>query len=136
MAQSFKEWYAKPENKKAISERRRKKYAEDSVYRQQVLHRSTISRALRNGGPTPEGYECCMAEAAEHLKITLWKLRWWRAQNYFPEPHIYKGMLWFNNNQLLLLKKLQVYIESVGARRSRSQQEDLDSVVSFIYANW
>lgn len=134
MSKAFKEWYA--ENKQAVSQKRKERYQNDPEYRQKVLARAAAHREKTGGESIPHGYSKCFADAAEHLGITLWQLRWWREKNYFPEPHDHQGKKWFTENQLALIGQLQSFLSGAGRRINRSERENLESLISLIYGNW
>src|SRR5438067_2075863 len=97
-------WYEA--NKQRISEERKKRYKEDSEYRQRLVQ---ASRRRRNGEktslapPMPEGL-ISFHEAAKRLGKGASTLRQWRRKMYFPEPKRYNRAPWFTENQVILLE--------------------------------
>jgi hypothetical protein len=135
MGKTFRDWYNGGGDKK-LSRERKERYANDPVYRQTVIDRAKAQRDKRVSEPPPLGYDFTMAEAAEHVGVTIWTLREWRKKNYFPEPMDYKGKKLFTNGQLTLLGKIKDFLTSCGTRMSKSHKEQLDNVVGLIYSNW
>lgn len=128
----FKSWYQK--NKERLAEKKRKRYQEDPEYRAKAMERS---KAQRKTTPTPitDGYSVSFAEAAKELGVSLWTLREWRKRNYFPEPKERNGRLWFTENQLMLLQKLQEFFVLNG-RIKEGTKEKMNELVSLLFANW
>src|SRR5436190_5809282 len=101
---SYQKWYE--QNKKQLSEKRRKRYAENSEYRQRVIE---ASRRRRSGEqsppvpPVPPDAPISFAQAADRLDRGKSTLREWRRNNYFPEPKYHNRGCWFTENQVILI---------------------------------
>src|SRR5438874_11423120 len=110
-------WYEA--NRQRISEERKKRYKEDSEYRERLVQ---AKRRRRNGEetspppPVPEGL-ISFQEAAKRLGKGASTLRQWRTKKYFPEPKLYNRAPWFTENQVVLLEKLKDSIKQYGKRR-------------------
>jgi hypothetical protein len=134
---SYQRWYE--QNKQRLSEERKKKYAENSEYRQRVIE---ASRRRRNGEetspapPVPPDAPISLAQAAGRLGIGTSTLREWRRLKYFPEPKRHNRAPWFTENQVMLLGKLKEYLQKYGKRRGPINLAQLKEVRAFIAANW
>lgn len=127
-------WYEK--NKKRLSEKRKKLYAEDPEYRQRALE---ASRRRRDGEPTPpkpSDAQISFAEAAERIGIGVSTLHEYRRKKLFPDPKHYCGRLWFNQKQVLLLKNLKEFFRAHGKKPWKIKLQRLKEVVASIWANW
>jgi hypothetical protein len=130
----FGKWYEK--NKDVLSAKRKERYQNDPVYRQQQLENRRRQLAKQRGvSPLDPAYTTTFSEAAEELGITLWRLRNWRNNSYFPEPHSYGKFLYFTDNQVGLLKKLAQFIAD-KPRLNADDKDKLQDLVQFIYGNW
>jgi DNA-binding transcriptional MerR regulator len=76
------------------------------------------------------------AETAESLGIGKSTLREWRRKRLFPEPKHHNGGLWFNHNQVSLLKELKAFFQKYSMRPGTIKQERLKEVRAVIDANW
>jgi len=126
-------WYEK--NKQRLSEKRAKRYREDSAYRAAALERSRHQRA----GKKPHvvaSTDVSFSQAAVAIGVSIWTLREWRRKNYFPEPLRRNGQLWFSPEQVERLRMLQHFFEVHGVRTTKQTKPDLESLVSLTYANW
>lgn len=129
---SWDAWYAA--NKQRLSEKRAKRYREDPAYREAALKRSRSQRAVKV--PVTDGYVISFNDVAREVGVTPWVLREWRKKDYFPEPRHRDGRLWFNKQQIELLKKLQEFFVEQGVRVSESKREALQGVTAWVYSNW
>ena len=131
----YRRWYAK--NKESLSEKRKKRYAEDPQYRERQLE---SSRRYRRGERTPktppDDAPISFGEAAERIGVSGSTLHEWRRKGYFPEPKHQNGRVWFSDRQILLLGGLKEVIRVYGKRRGKVKQEQLDQVRASISAGW
>lgn len=130
----FAKWYGN--NKEQLSDKRKERYHNDPVYRQQVLasrakHLEKI-RVLTSLNPA---YTTTFSEAAEELGITLWRMRNWRTNHYFPEPFQHGKFLYFTDSQVALLRKLNEFMGD-KPRLSKDDRHTLDDLTNFIFSNW
>jgi hypothetical protein len=132
----FCRWYEKNENKQRLSEKRKKRYAEDPEYRQRALEASRRRRQGKPNLPRPADAQISFAEAAERTGRSVPTLHVWRRKKYFPEPKHYGGRLCFNENQVLQLTKLKEVIRVYRNRRGNVKRGALKEAVSLIAANW
>jgi hypothetical protein len=129
---AFAKWYAK--NKERLSDKRKKRYAEDPEYRQRALENSRRRRRGESSLPTlPEGL-ISFTEAAERIGVGLSTLHEWRREEYFPEPKQHNGCLWFSQKQVLLLKDLKDRV--YGKRRWYMKLDRFKEVIKYTFANW
>jgi hypothetical protein len=132
----YRNWYEK--NKQGLSAKRKKRYAEDSEYRQRQLERS---RRRRSGELTPmtppEDAPISFAEAAERIGIDPSTLHHYRKKKYFPEPKRHNGRrLWFSEAQLVLLKNLKDFFRVHRKKAWKVKLARLKEVKDSIFANW
>lgn len=130
---TWDQWYA--QNKERLSEKRAKRYREDPEYRKAALERSRKQRIGKKVS-ADDGFGISFQQAAEKLDITIWVLREWRRKDYFPEPHHREGRLWFNGDQVSLLRRLKEFFETHGIRVVDTKRKALDETVSLVYSNW
>jgi predicted DNA-binding transcriptional regulator AlpA len=123
-------------NKQRLSEKRKKRYAEDSEYRQRALERSKRRRRGESILPNPADAQISFVQAAERTGISVSTLHEWRSKNYFPDPKLHNGRLWFSEKQVLLLKELKEVIRVYGKRRGKVKRDRLNEVIASIKANW
>lgn len=130
----FSTWYEK--NKEELSRKRKERYQTDPAYREAAL-RNRAKQIERQRGLSPLNpiYSTTFSEAAEELGITLWRLRNWRTNNYFPEPYSYGKFLYFTDNQMQLLRNIKEFIGD-KPRLTMEDKEKLGSIVNLIFANW
>ena len=130
-------WYQK--NKQRLSEKRKKRYAEDSEYRERALK---ASRRYRSGERTPPvsvvppDAPISLKEAARRLGKGASTVREWRRKKYFPEPRQHKRTYWLTEHQLTLIGKLKECLDVFGKRRGSIKDAQLKQVRAFISANW
>lgn len=129
----YEKWYQ--DNKASLSERRKKKYAEDKEYRQKAVQAARDYRASK-GAPKPDSYSLTFGDMAEALGVTLWTLRQWKEKNYYPSPLSHGGRLWFTEGQAGLLFKIAEFFKMHGPRVSGSAKSSLEDVTNLVYANW
>lgn len=132
----FSRWYKK--NREEFNRQRRNRYKTDPEYRKKMQEASRRTRS--NHGPgegRPEQYVVSLAQAAEILDVTIWTIRNWRRQEYFPEPYIDREGMWFTEPQLALLKGLHAYFVSNGIKRlTAAQRVEVGRISSEIYQHW
>lgn len=130
---SWDAWYAK--NKSRLSEKRARRYREDTAYREAALERSRKQRETKKVTVKDDNW-VSFNDAAVGLGITVWVLREWRRKDYFPEPARRQGRLWFTPPQVQLLQRLHEFFVAHGVRVTEANRQALEEVVSLIYANW
>jgi hypothetical protein len=130
---SWDAWYAK--NKTRLSEKRAKRYKEDTAYREAAKQRSRQQRELKKA-PVVGAHTVSFNEAAEQVGVTVWVMREWRRKNYFPEPTRRDGRLWFSPPQVGLIRQLHVFFQQHGTRVTASTHAELDNTVNLVFANW
>lgn len=131
---SYSQWYDK--NKRRLSEKRKKLYAEDPEYRRRQLE---SNKKRRRGEPTlqnPPGAPISFAQAAERTGIGVSTLHEWRRKKCFPEPKHHNCGLWFSEKQVLLLKDLKDFFRVNGRKPSNIKLERLKEVVASICVSW
>jgi hypothetical protein len=132
---NYSNWYQK--NKKALSEKRAKKYATNAQFRNAALERSRNQREKTvKVVVNTEGFDVSLSQAANQLGISIWVLREWRKKSYFPEPRFQAGKLWFKDYQVSLLSRLKDFFSTHGVRTSAVDRNDLNDLISLTYANW
>jgi hypothetical protein len=131
---NYRKWYLK--NKEAVSEKRKKRYAQDAEYRQRALEGSRRTRRGEQSLPIPPDTPISFAEAAARTGIGVSTLHEWRRKKYFPEPKLHSGRRWFSEKQVLLLKNLKEFLSKYGKRRWNVKQERLNEVTASISTNW
>lgn len=130
----FARWYE--EHKDELSQKRKQRYANDPEYRQKALDaRKKQLEANRGLSPLNPAYTTTFSEAAEELGITIWRLRNWRKNHYFPEPYPYGKFLYFTDRQMALLSKLNEFIGE-KPRLGKEDKGTLEELTNFIFANW
>jgi hypothetical protein len=133
MGFAYKKWY--DDNKQKLLDKRKKRYHEDATFREKQLDRSRKQREAKTE-PVKDGYVVPFSTAADHIGVTIWTLREWRKKDYFPEPKHRNRRLWFTDNQVLWLEKLQHFFIENGFRVSERKLKPLQELVGLIYANW
>lgn len=132
---AYQRWYAN--HKKELSEKRKKRYQEDPVYRQACLDRKAKQVEARRGPPVDPQYTHNLTQAAEELDVTLWALRSWRDKGYIPEPHAHHKGLYFTTAQVGLMKLLAKFFSEVGrASLTPEQEAEVQQISDLIRANW
>jgi hypothetical protein len=136
---NYSSWYEK--NKQRLSEKRKKRYAEDSEYRKRAREASRRYRGGERTPMTPPAHApFSFAEAAKCIDVGESTLREWHKEQFFPEPKRHNGRrLWFSNKQILLLKKLKDRVH--GKRRwymkvDRFKVDRFEEVIASTWANW
>ena len=130
----FRKWYE--QNRERLSAKRKKLYAENPEYRQRALE---ARKRRLSGEPVlaiPPDAPISLAQAAEHLGISISALRAWRRRKHFPEPTHHNRGLWFTEKQVLLLKKIKDFYKVYGKRSGQVKQELLNELVVSIAADW
>jgi hypothetical protein len=133
---AFGRWYDK--NKPVFNLSRRERYKTDPEYKKRVLDAARKARdERRKQNPKPEAYTTTLQGAADALDITIWTLRNWRTNEYFPEPLKFNGELWFTDAQVKLLTRIKDYLDKRNIKRlSVAQAEELYGIVKQIRAYW
>lgn len=132
---SFKEWYDNGGNKK-LSKKRKERYKNDPLYRQNAINKAADRRKLVKLVPPPDGYVCTLEDVAKRMGCSIWTVREWRRKNYFPEPLVHKGRMMFTEQQLLMLWKLFDFFLENGKRLKEADKDKLDNLVAIVYSNW
>lgn len=128
---AYAKWYAK--NRAVLSERRKKRYAEDPDYRARILKSAADTRAVERGSDNaPDGYQWNQTEVCSRLGIYSADLKRWRDQEFIPEPVEAKNQLMFTEEQVQLLDKLAKYF-ALGGKKDDAQRA---AITTEIYANW
>jgi predicted DNA-binding transcriptional regulator AlpA len=127
-------WYEN--NKQAVSEKRKKRYAEDAEYRQRIVE---ASRRRRLGEITPktppEDAPISFEQAAKRIGIGKTVLHDWHKKKYFPEPKRHNGRrLWFTEKQVRLLQYLKDRVH--GRRRCYGKVDRFKDVIAYVHENW
>jgi len=132
----FRKWYEP--NRERLSQKRKKRYAEDPEYRQRALEASKRYRGGERTLPKPPGAPISFAQAAELTGIGVSTLHEWRRKKCFPEPKKHHNRsLWFSEKQVGLLKNLKEFFRVYGKRRWNMTLDRLKKeVVASISANW
>jgi hypothetical protein len=134
---AFGKWYES--HKTDFNFERRNRYHNDPLYRQAVLAQARKSREERrkSGVVKPETYSWKLPDVASYLGITLWTLRNWRQNNYYPEPARYNSELWFTEQQVKLLGGIATYFQVHNIRRmSAIQKKEMEEIVAGVHSTW
>jgi hypothetical protein len=129
-----RKWYR--QNKERLSALRKKKYVEDSQYREQI--KAGVKRRRETGRvkSIPAG-SLCAKQAADQADITVARLRHWEEEHYFPEPRSEYGYCLFTCHQVLLLQELKQFFYKYGKRAWRTYHKAaLRELVASIKARW
>lgn len=130
----FSNWYEK--HKEELSAKRKHRYATDPEYRAKALARRAAQREkIREQSPVNPVYTKTFSDAAKELGISLWRLRNWRLNNYFPHPHSHGKFLYFTDFQVQLLQKINEFVGE-NPRLNAEEKEKMKELSDFIYANW
>lgn len=133
-AEYFSRWYE--QNAEALNAKRRERYHTDPEYKAKQLEnrRKQLERG-RSLSPLNPTYTKTFSEAAEELGISIWRLRNWRNNNYFPEPYPYGKFLYFTDRQVELLRGLTNFIGD-KPRLSAEDRAKMEDITNLIFANW
>ena len=131
---TFGKWYEK--HKQRLSEKRKKRYAQDPEYRQRALEASRRHRRGERTVPNPPGAPISFGQAAERTGIGVSTLHEWRKKKCFPEPKHHNRSLWFSEKQVLLLKHLKEFFRLNGRKPRKIKLDRLNQVIAFIFSNW
>jgi hypothetical protein len=126
-------WYE--DHKDDLRKTRKAKYDTDAEYKKAAKKRAADRRALLRL-PKPEGLDFTFDSVAAELGITVWSLRGWRKNEYYPEPQKFGGRMWFSSNQVGLLKELKDLIAKLGVRVGQSKRGLLEDMCNYVSANW
>src|SRR5437763_12353154 len=113
-------WYEA--NKQRISDERKKRYKEDSEYRERTVEASRRYRSGERTPPVPADAPVSISEAAERVDVGISTLREWRRKKYFPEPKLHNRAPCFTENQVTLLGKRKECLQKYGKRRGPIKQ--------------
>ena len=119
--------------------KRKKRYHENSEYRQRVIE---ASRRRRSGEqtppapPVPPDAPISFAQAAGRLGIGTSTLREWRRMKYFPEPKRHNRAHWFTEHQISLLMKLKEFLGKYKMRLTTTKREEWKQLRAFIWTHW
>jgi hypothetical protein len=134
---NYREWYEK--NKQKLSEKRKRRYAEDAEYRARAIE---TSRKRRSGEqtppipPVPPDAPISLKEAALRVPAGASTVRGWLRQNYFPEPKRHNRGLWFTEKQVELLRLLKEFFRKNKMRPLKITQPLLAQLRASIIADW
>ncbi len=136
---AFNRWYKN--HKKDFNDKRKSRYHTDPEYKKRVLAASRQTREDRRKGvvksATSQSGVVNLSTLAEDLEISVWTLRNWMANDYFPRPQIEGGGLWFTPWQVALVQLIQFFMKDNNVRRlSAAQRQDLQKVLTYIHAHW
>lgn len=132
---SFKDWYANPENRERLNERRRQAYASDPALRQKAQERQAEYRKSRRApAPQLEGYT--REQVCEELGISLWTFHSWRKKGFFPEPTKVNGRVQITENQRNLIGLVAEFHRGHGVRLSPHGRAQLQQIVEVVFHNW
>lgn len=133
---AFARWYETHKND--YNSKRREKYKQDPAYKTRVLNTARQTRDNRRKyKEKPSVYSFTINDVADDLGITIWTLRNWRGNGYFPEPYKFNGELWFSQNQISLLSEIRDFLVHRGIKRmSAVQRDDLQPIIESIHARW
>jgi hypothetical protein len=127
-------WYE--QHKQELSEKRKKRYAEDPEYRQRAVEGSRRYRRGELAPAVPADAAISFSEAAKRVGIGTSTLREWRGKDLFPEPRLHRGRLWFTEHQVALLKNVKEFFRKYGKRRGKVKNDEEKRVRESISGNW
>lgn len=132
---SFKEWYANPQNRAKLNERRRQAYAADPLLREKAQARQALYRSSRKPpAPVLDGYT--REQVCAELGISLWTFNSWRNKGFFPEPSKVNGRVQITENQRNLIGLVAEFHRSHGVRLSPVGKAQLQQIVDVVHHNW
>lgn len=129
---AFAKWYANPENRKALAEKRKKKYAEDPAHREKLRSKARAATAAKKSDHAPEGYDFDQTQACTRLKVYGADLKRWRDRGWMPEPVKSGRKLLFTEKQLDLLEELAEFFHHGG----KGEDPARTTISATIFANW
>jgi hypothetical protein len=130
---SYSRWYKG--NKGSLSQKRKRRYADDAEYRERRLEASRRRRRGERSLRTPPDHApISFVQAAERIGVSVSSLHSWRRQKLFPEPKHHNGRLWFDEKQVLLLKDLKDKV--CGKRRWYMKTDRFKEVIAYVHDNW
>lgn len=132
----FSRWYRK--NRGVLSDRRKEKYKNDPVYREQAKTRSKNYRQDKASAERiPAEYTHTLAKAAEALGVSISRIRDWGAKGYYPSPKRIRGYFYFTDRQIGLIRdQVKTCFDRHGTHTTRYHRDELDTAVSLVFANW
>lgn len=133
---AFKTWY--DNHKTEYNAERRRKYYENAEYRKRMLDSATKSRKNKKPRSTrPEEYSLSLSETAAMLDVTIWTLRNWKENRYYPEPSRFNGEVWFTQHQFQLLSKIKYFLNKNGITRlDAAERAELRKIAAVIHEEW
>jgi predicted NAD-dependent protein-ADP-ribosyltransferase YbiA (DUF1768 family) len=138
MGDAFERWYQRHGSE--FNQSRRTRYANDPLYRERVLATSARARANRRKNRVvqkPAAYSINLAEAASQLGVTVWSLRSWRNNQYFPDPLRCSGEVWFTAHQIVLIGRIRDFLDARHIRKiSASDRKDMQPLIDEVLAQW
>ena len=129
MTEASRRWYRC--HKQEFSEKRKQRYREDPEYRRKALENA---KRQRKCSPVPKDYEYSMAGAAQELGVSLFTIRRWKNNDFFPEPAKFNGKLYFKASQIVLLQGLVDFFDK--GKKIKRYDSQLQALLAFIYSNW
>lgn len=131
----FKKWYA--ENKEKLAEDRRRKYAEDPEYREQMKARSAEFRDRKRAEKPDQEYKGMLVpEVCEALEVKEWTLNSWKNRGYYPAPSKTGGRPVFTENQVSLLGLIKQFFQDHPRRVAGLHRDKLGVIVDVVHHNW
>lgn len=132
---TFKTWYANPQNRAKLNERRRNRYREDPEFREKArLYQDEYRRSRRGEKPQFTGYT--REQVCEELGISPWTFNSWRNKGFFPEPTKVNGRVQISEHQRNLIGLIAEFHRGHGPRLSAQGKAQLDHIVDIVLNNW
>lgn len=135
----YKEWYNRPEVKKSIAERRKKKYHEDPVHREKILKRARENRELKSKEKVafspPKEFPYTLLEASVTVGKSPSTIREWVSKGYIPSPQVYKRRFVFTPEQITLMNSINKYLDEKGSKTGIHLPE-FEDLKAFVAVNW
>lgn len=130
---SFGKWYK--DNAERLKAKKKNLYDTDAQYRERALATSKKHRDAKRK-PQPDGYTFTFDQAAGIIGVSTGTLREWKKKKYYPEPLRHNSRMWFTENQILLLRKLNEFFTEQGIRMGATKRGMLEDKVNWIISNW
>jgi hypothetical protein len=135
MSSYYSDWYQA--NKQRLSEKRKKKYAEDPEYREKAIGRARGYRQMTGGfDGRPPQYSIDSKTAAEMLEVSPYTLLTWRKKQYYPAPANFSNKFYFTERQVDLLRQLREFLYKYSYRVPASAQGEMDTILQIVQLNW
>lgn len=135
----YARWIAKPENRKALANRRKNRYKTDPEYQAAQKANAAAQRKkakAKAGKARKEGYDLSLHSVAEDLGVSPVTVRAWRKRGLYPTPLAHGGRFWFTPRQQTLLHDLAKFSRQHGPRLSKDQEVKLALTAAYIHKNW